>query len=130
MCASPDTPIATPSGDRAIAELVPGDLVYSEDHGAIIAVPIARVRKQPVHVHQVLRIELSGGRVLEVSGSHPLPDGRPLSELRPGDRLGTERVISSERVPYRYDATYDVLPASETGSYFAAGVELGSTLAR
>jgi hypothetical protein len=67
--------------------------------------------------------------VLEVSSSHPLPDGRPLSELRPSDWLGTERVMSSERVPYLYGATYDILPASETGSYFAAGVELGSTLA-
>ena len=39
VCTSPDTPIATPSGERAIAELRVGDLVYSVDHGATVAVP-------------------------------------------------------------------------------------------
>jgi hypothetical protein len=61
MCASPDTPIATLTGERAIAELVPGDLVYSEDHGALTVVPIARVRRQPVHDHQVLRSSSARG---------------------------------------------------------------------
>jgi len=37
-CASPDTPIATPDGERPIAELREGDLVYSVDGGAIVPV--------------------------------------------------------------------------------------------
>jgi hypothetical protein len=45
VCASPDTPIATPLGERPIAELRPGDVVYSVDHDAIVAVPLTRVRR-------------------------------------------------------------------------------------
>lgn len=37
-------------------------------------------------------------------------------------------VASVATVPYLHDATYDILPASSTGTYFAAGVEIGSTL--
>jgi hypothetical protein len=37
-------------------------------------------------------------------------------------------VASAELVPYGYDATYDVLPASSTGTYFVAGALIGSTL--
>jgi hypothetical protein len=31
-------------------------------------------------------------------------------------------------VPYAYDRTYDILPASESGGYFAGGVLIGSTM--
>jgi hypothetical protein len=37
-------------------------------------------------------------------------------------------VQSAELVPYAYDATYDVLPASSSGAYFAAGALVASTL--
>jgi hypothetical protein len=47
ICAAPDTPIATPQGERSIAELRVGDLVYSVDNDAIVAVPIARVGSTP-----------------------------------------------------------------------------------
>src|SRR5262249_18017295 len=40
VCASPDTPIATPQGNRPIAELAVGDLVYSVDRDAVVAVPV------------------------------------------------------------------------------------------
>jgi hypothetical protein len=32
-------------------------------------------------------------------------------------------------VPYLHDATYDILPDSSSGAYFASGVLIGSTLA-
>jgi hypothetical protein len=38
-CASPDTPILTPFGPRAISELRLGDLVYSIDRGELRSVP-------------------------------------------------------------------------------------------
>jgi hypothetical protein len=38
ICASPDTPIATPDGDKPIASLHAGDLVYSVDHRVVRAV--------------------------------------------------------------------------------------------
>ena len=129
ICASPDTPIATPSGDRPIAELRVGDLVYSVDRGAIVPVPIARVGSTPVAHHQVLRITLGDSGVIEISPGHPLANGKPLSSLSPGAEMDDQhRVRSIELVPYMHDRTYDILPSSSTGTYFAAGVLLGTTL--
>ncbi|MCA9517257.1 MAG: hypothetical protein KC635_20095, partial [Myxococcales bacterium] len=76
ICAAPDTPVATPEGDRPIASLRPGDLVYSVDDGAIVAVPLARVGQTPVSAHHVVRVVLDGGAVLEISPGHPTADGR------------------------------------------------------
>jgi hypothetical protein len=130
ICAAPDTPIATPLGERAIAALRVGDLVYSVDEGAIVAVPIVRAGSTPVHDHRALRLVLQGGASLEISPGHPMADGRPLSSLQAGGRLDEQHaVVSVELVPYRYARTYDILPASSTGTYFAAGAMLGSTLA-
>jgi hypothetical protein len=130
MCASPSTPIATPSGERPIAELAVGDLVYSVDHDAIIAVPIARVNRSAVPAtHHVLRVTLAGGRVLEVSGGHPLAAQGTFNDLEPGSTLDATRVLDVQSVCYGYDVTYDILPASDTGTYFAAGIRIGSTLA-
>jgi hypothetical protein len=130
VCAAPDTPIATPSGERAIAELRVGDLVYSVDRDAIVAVPIVRVGSTPVIHHRVLRLTLSNGAVLHVSPGHPLPSGAPLSTLRAGSAIDhTSTVVALELEPYGYTRTYDILPRSSSGNYFAGGVELGSTLA-
>jgi hypothetical protein len=43
VCASPDTPIATPSGERHIADLRVGDLVYTIEGDAIRAVAIGQL---------------------------------------------------------------------------------------
>ncbi len=129
MCAAPDTPIATPSGERAIAELRVGDLVYSVDEGAIVAVPIAQVGNTRVDHHQVLRITLTDGAILDISPGHPLANGSPLASLSAGNNIDEQhRVQAIELVPYSHDRTYDILPSSSTGTYFAAGALLGSTL--
>ena len=128
VCASPDTPIATPAGDRPIADLRPGDLVYSVDHDAIVAVPIERVNRAPVNGHSVMRVSLASGAVLSISAPHPTADGRTFGDLRAGDALDGARIISVTRVPYTHAFTYDVLPRSSTGAYFAAGALIGSTL--
>lgn len=130
-CAAPDTPIATPGGDRAIAELLPGDLVYSVDHGAVVVVPIRAVHRRPVTgVHRVPRVTLANGAVLEISGAHPTGDDRIFADLRAGDDLGGVRVIRVEPgAPYHHAFTHDILPDSSTGAYFAAGALVGSTLA-
>jgi hypothetical protein len=129
VCASPDTPIATPAGDRAIASLRPGDLVYSVHDGATVAVPILRVGSTRVFSHRVVRLTLDSGAVIEMSAGHPTADGRKFGELRTGSHFDDlSSVQSAEVIPYRYDATYDILPASSTGTYFAAGALVGSTL--
>lgn len=128
QCAAPDTPIATPDGERAIAELRVGDLVYSVDAGQIVAVPIAAIRRTPVTDHRVVRVVLADGHTMEISPSHPLGDGRSFADLRAGERLGGHSLTAAALVPYRHTATHDILPASDTGTYFVHGVLVGSTL--
>jgi hypothetical protein len=130
ICAAADTPIATPAGERALASLAPGDLVYSVDRGMLRVVPIARVQRTPVARHRVMRIALASGRVLLVSPGHPTADGRSFGGLFAGDQLDGVTIGSAALVPYQFDATYDILPESDTGAYFAGGVLIGSTLAR
>ena len=127
-CASPDTPIATPFGDRPIASIAAGDLVLSVDHGVVAAVPVVRTKRTPVHEHRVIEVTLEGGAVLHVSAAHPTADGRWFGDLRRGDFLGGPRVSAARVVAYEHDATYDILPASDTGTYFAAGALIGSTM--
>jgi hypothetical protein len=128
ICAAPDTPIATPLGERAIAELAVGDLVYSVDGGRPAIVPIVRVNRTPVANHHVLRVKLRSGAVLTMSPGHPTADGRRFADLQPGAALDGVVIADVELTPYAHDATYDILPASDTGAYFAAGVLVGSTL--
>jgi hypothetical protein len=104
-------------------------LVYSVDEGAIVAVPVVRIASTPVLHHQVLRMALTDGGVLNISPGHPLANGKPLSSLSIGDVVDEQhRVQTIELVPYSYDRTYDILPRSSSGTYFAAGTLLGSTL--
>jgi hypothetical protein len=130
ICNSPDTPIATPLGDRPIAELREGDLVLSLHRGALVAVPVIATRQALVHDHAVVRVALDNGSTIEVSGSHPTAQGIRLDTLAPGDAIGDVRVLAVELIPYAHDRTYDILPASDSGSYLAGGALLGSTLAR
>jgi hypothetical protein len=128
VCASPDTPIATPQGDRPIADLEVGDLVYSVEHDAIVAVPIVRTNRAPVHDHHVVRVALANGVVLEISPRHPTADGRTFGDLRAGDALDGFKITRAELVPYTHPFTYDILPASESHTYFAGGALIGTTL--
>ncbi len=129
-CASPDTAIATPSGERAIATLRVGDLVYTVDHGAVVVAPIAATHQTAVGPeHRVVRVRLTNGAVLEISRGHPTLDGRTFADLRTGGSLGGVGIASVEWVPYGLDRTYDILAASDSGGYFANGVLIGSTLA-
>jgi hypothetical protein len=128
VCASPDTPIATPLGERSIADLRAGDLVYTVEGEAIVAAPILHVGRTPVTHHQVVRVVLEGGRTLEISAGHPTADGRTFGDLRTGAKLDGARIESAESVPYRHEYTFDILPASSSGDYFAAGLRIGSTL--
>ena len=131
MCAAPDTPIATPDGEQPIASLRVGDLVYSVDHDATVVVPLLKVEHTAVVHHRVVRVALEDGRVLEISPGHPTADGRTFGDLVAGGKLDAEHgVQSAELVPYAFDATFDILPGSSTGTYYAAGALIGSTLLR
>ncbi len=127
-CAAPDTPIATPAGERPIAELREGELVYSVHRGRLAVVPIRQVVRREVKDHSVVEVLLESGRTLAISGAHPLADGRMVEDARAGDELFGARVERVRVVAYPHSHTYDILPASDTGTYLAAGALVGSTL--
>lgn len=130
VCTAPNTPIATPSGERAISELKVGDLVYSVHHGQIKVVPIILTNRVPVTgSHHMVEVRLSTGGVLSISPSHPTADGRTFADLAAGDLLDDVELDSVRRVPYTEAYTYDILPDSDSGEYFAGGVLIGTTLA-
>ena len=128
VCASPDTPIATPDGERAISDIRVGDLVYSVDRDAIRPVVVSSVHRQTAQHHHVVRVTLANGRILEISAPHPTADGRTFGDLRTGGTLDGQPILSAEVVPYVHEYTYDILPASSTHTYFAAGMQIGTTL--
>jgi len=128
-CAAPATPIATPTGDRPIADLKVGDLVYSVDHGSLAVVPIKLVHRQPVTgSHRVVEVKLAHGATLRISPRHPTADGRRFADLAAGDLVDGVRVIGVRLVDYDQPFTYDILPDSDSGTYFAGGTLIGSTL--
>ena len=73
-------------------------------------------------------------------GGRPLPrpvpaeqGGEPRVRLRQAllelcSELGGVEILAVDTVPYPYSHTYDILPDSETGAYFAGGALVGSTL--
>jgi len=93
---------------------------------------VLRVQRVPVTDHIVVRLTLEGGDaqadVIEMSPEHPTGDGRTFADLRPGDELRDRRILDAARVPYTHSHTHDILPASETGTWFAAGAMVGSSL--
>lgn len=130
VCTSPDTLIATPEGERRIADLRPGELVYSADRESLRPVPILEVSRTPVFDHEVVEIETADGTRMEISPGHPTADGRRFGALSIGDRLDGVPIVSSRRIPYRHAYTYDILPDSDSGTYVAFGKLIGSTLRR
>ncbi len=129
-CLAAGSRIATPAGPVEVQRLRPGDTVWTMDRqGRRRPAVVQRV----VHLaappgHGMVYLRLDDGRELLVSPGHPLADGRPAGELTPGDRLDGSVVLSAGRVTYRGQATYDLLPAGETGLYWANGILLRSTL--
>jgi hypothetical protein len=127
-CAAPETPIATPSGEREIASLRAGDLVFSRHGGQTVVVPLLATSRAPVANHHVVRVILETGAIVEMSPGHPTADGRTFGDLRTGTRLGALRVVDARLVGYTRSHTYDILPASDSGAYLAAGAWVGTTM--
>lgn len=127
-CASPDALIATPKGNVFIESIQPRDEVFSLHRGTVAVVPVLTTQRVPVRDHAVARVRLGGGAVIEVSGEHPMADGRALFDLRPGERIGQVVVEALSLVPYEFADTYDILPDSDSGAYLVSGLWLASTI--
>jgi hypothetical protein len=132
ICLAQWTRIATPAGEVPVTGLHPGTLVWTLDAaGRRVPAPVLAVGHTVVPPgHLVVHLVLADGRTVDVSPGHPLPGGRPVGDLRPGDAVDGSAVVSAERRPYDGPATWDLLPAGTTHVYWADGVPLGSTLAR
>jgi len=129
ICLAATARIATPNGEIPVAELHPGMLVWTIDAGHRVAAPISVVgHTRAPFGHRVIRVALADGRAVVASAGHPTADGRRVGDLNPGDLLDGSRVLTTESLPYAGD-TWDLLPLSSTGEYWADGVLLGSTLA-
>lgn len=129
ICLASSTRIDTPWGPAAVTDLQVGDLVWSLGaRGERIAVPILATGSVEAPVgHEVVRVVLDDGRTATASPGHPTADGRSIGSLGIGDVLSDARVVAMDRLPYR-GRTYDLLPAGATGTYWADGILLSSTL--
>ena len=137
ICLSADTQIDTPTGQRRVRDLHAGDVVWTVDaSGARVAEPLLDASHVAVPKSHVMdHVFFEDGRELLVSPGHPTCSAArgsdapaALADLVPGKTYDGSPVRHAERVPYGGDATFDILPAGDTGCYWANGVLLGSTL--
>lgn len=130
-CLPETAQIDTPNGAVPVSALREGDLVFTRDPtGARIARPLLRVNAVPVtEAHTMLELTLADGRIARASAGHPLARGSAtLVEVAVGDRLDGAEVVLVRVLPYHGSHTWDLLPAGATGTYWADGVLIGSTL--
>jgi hypothetical protein len=132
ICLASNTEIATPDGNVNVRDLKQGMQVWSLDrNGVRIASSVIAVSHTPVpKTHHVIHLILFDGREFFVSPGHPTADGRRVGDLQRGDRYDGARIQSADSVPYWDSETYDLLPDSDTGFYWANGILLGSTFTR
>jgi hypothetical protein len=130
ICLARGTCIDTPDGHVAVDELEPGMSVWTRDangsKSAVLVVQTIKTRVPPAH--RVIHLGLSDGREVDGSPGHPTTDDRTLGILHPGDLLDGAMVTGADPIPYTGEYTYDILPAGETGIYWANGIPLKSTL--
>lgn len=114
----------------AILDLKIGDLVWTINMAEEkILTTIGSVIQRPVpRNHQMVYILLTDGRELLASPDHPDSTGNPLGKLRKVDILDNSHVSEIRLVECKDKFVYDILPAGETGCYWANGVLIGSTL--
>jgi hypothetical protein len=131
ICLPGHVRIATPEGGVPVRSVSVGMQIWTLGrHGDRVAGVVLETgtMKAPVG-HEVARLTLADGRTLEASPGHPTADGRAVGDLGPGDRYDGSVVMSATLKPY-VGATWDILVSGATGSYFANGVLLESSLAK
>ncbi len=130
VCLSSSTTIVTAEGNVLAKNLKIGNLVWTLNNmNKKELQPLIKVSSISVpKTHQMSHLILSDGRELYVSPGHPIADGRTVGELKMGDKYNSSIVKSNAIVPYWDSRTYDILPAGDTGFYFANGILMSSTL--
>jgi hypothetical protein len=130
ICLSQGTLIDSPDGPLSVETIQPGMIIWTlNSSGQRIAAPIIKISATPVPADfQVVKITLADGRTVIASAGHPTADLRALGDYQVGDTLDGSQVARVEHLIYNAGATYDILPAGETGLYWANGILLLSTL--
>ena len=132
-CFAAGTPIATPSGEKAIESIAVGEAVYSWDAEAKEVVVGAVTRTKRRAGKRVGTLTFEDGRTVDVTGNHPfyvvrtgewveaarLEPGTVVLELRNGAVAETRLVAKTEFA--REAVVYD-LTVTTHHDYFAAGV--------
>jgi len=129
-CLAPDTLVATPSGAVRIADLLKGMLVWTQDaKGNKVAERVLETAASAVNgPHDVALVRLQDGRQIISSLAHPLLGGRQVAELTRGEIYDASKITVFELRAYDRSHTYDILPAGDTGVYWANGIPVSSTL--
>lgn len=132
ICLAVGTLIDTPRGAVRVEDVKVGDQVWTmNEAGQRVVAVIVRIGSIQVPAnHQMVHVTLKDGRELWASPRHPTADGRTLGGLQIGDMLDGVQIVQIEEVPYNETFTFDILPAGDTGFYWANGILLGSTLAK
>jgi hypothetical protein len=130
ICLAASTLIATPVGAVRVVDIQPGMLVWTTTRAGLrVAAPVLEIGNTQVPSgHLMVHLTLADGRELLASPGHKTVDGRALGALAAGEMLDGSTIKLWELVPYAGDRTYDLLPAGATGTYWANGVLLSSTL--
>ena len=130
ICLAAATLIATPNGSVRVTDVRPGLIVWTvAADGSRIGVTVVEVGSMEVPAgHVMVHVRLADGRELLASPGHRTADGRRLGSLAAGDRLDGSTITLWELLPYASARTYDLLPAGPTGTYWANGILLSSTL--
>ena len=130
ICLAATTLIATPGGDVRVMDVKPGTLVWTaaSDGSRIAATVLEAGSMEAPAGHRMVHLVLADGRELLASPGHRTADGRSLGSLAAGNVLDGAKIIRWELVPYADGRTYDLLPAGLTGTYWANGILLASTL--
>jgi hypothetical protein len=130
ICLAGGTLIASPTGEIAVEILQPGMTVWSPgSNGRLSAVKILKTSQSKVGKNSlILEITLADGRSLTASPEHPSAEYRPLADYRAGDELDGSVITDIAYISYKGEVTFDLLPESPSGCYYANGILVGSTL--
>ncbi len=128
-CLSSKTSILTPSGDKVVTSIKTGDLVYSVNKaGDRVLAKVLRTQKVSVSNHFMTHLEFADGKVVDISPTHPMANGKLAGDLKVGEAYEGVEIVKTETVSYKDSATYDLLVDSETGFYYAGGILMDSTM--
>ncbi len=130
ICLSENTLIDTPDGNIAVKQMHPGMTVWTIDaSGSRIQAKVVKTVVVPTPPgYQVIHLVLDDGRDLIASLTHRVADGRPLGSLMPGDMVDGANVSTVSYMLDKGAAAYDILPAGDTGIYWANDIPVQSTI--